>query len=942
MTEEEIDRDRLIRRMARKAQLEDEDLVRSVVRIRPLVDDPEKKRGGAYSLPADFRYPVAYDGRPISASGRTTFHLNLISVSKAATYGDNKPSFVTVISSGSGSGQVSAPGDHEDYIGRDGAVMESKPEGYGDYIEAGASGTRAIISNISSDPAARKRFWDAVVRMERTPRRDRMIIDLSKIPDQRRERAISFLVKFKDLSKEDRAKLQEVLEWRWSEPTVEIEIPRKYFYKFREKLRRQAIWTDKAAELRAGRGGRVQYRIVAELPDGLSDEARLEILRAFAARLDALGVMYTAVIHEPDEHNDRRNYHLHIAFYDRPCEYLVEEGCWDFELRTPIPGQRGRSKAEKRQNKSERVSQPADGQSLKDHGSEFVKGLRADYASICNGLLRENGSNRLFDPRSFEALGIDQEPSIHLGRAEKIDGAGVPTKGGVLNAERTWQGAFNRTEETLKASMAERTRALQSGEKVIGALKAQNTSHAKAADLISSMTSLREMAGELSRWERQAMQIQLTKGILYSRAHKTEQRCRRLLGGDAGTKSERQQRQIAQRLKEAVEYREMLDREFLRDLQRWELDHARLEAQQAKAARLVKEIDALAQAMGEAPSTRELSVDPSETQKVEQRSRLTKRERHQVSEMYEDFPAYERHWLSIIQRIDDGLPVQPPSEAGAPFTVPGIAKADLDVLLNPILYQRTQGHLRRIFESRQVRGEIEDLGAEAEAVTGIRPPVPVAPSLKQLPSELDGRWDQLKAEALANHAEDRDAAITRVAMRVRVAQNDNFPVIFVDGVPHLAPSALERLTPEDRFFVNHMKDPIDELFTTYLMKCLRRFRDILKKNPNACQVSGQQISALRKHFPEDLHPHLNWLVKDPALKSEFDRMREEARAARKLEAAAEQARTSLREPVRQPSVEKVEPERARDVQADGSWPPAPGLDQDYERWLERQRGSGRG
>ncbi|WP_265571060.1 MobA/MobL family protein [Sphingomicrobium nitratireducens] len=942
MTEEETDRDWLIRRMAKKAQLEEEDLIRSVVRIRRPVDDHEKKRGGAYSLPADFRYPVAYDGRPISASGKTSFHFNLISISKTATYGDNKPPFVTVINSGTGSGQVSKPGDHEDYIGRDGAVMETGTEGYGDYIEAGASGTRAIISNISTDPAARKRFWDAVVRAERTPRRDRMIINLSKIPDQWRVRAINLLAKCKDLSQDDRAKLEEVLEWKWSEPTVEIDIPRKHFYQFRAKLKRQSIWTEEVAGLRPGRGGRVQYRIVAELPDGLSDEARLEILRAFSARLDALNVMYTAVIHEPDEHNDRRNYHLHIAFYDRPCEYLVEEGCWDFELRTPVPGQRGRSKAAKRQNKNKVIAQPAEGQSVKDHGREFMKSLRSDYASICNVLLAGSGSNRLFDPRSFEAMGIEQEPSVHLGRAEKLDSAGVPTKDGVLNAERTWQGAFKRAEETLKASMAERTRALQSGEEAIGALKAQNTSHTKAADLISSLASLREMAGDLSRWERQAMQIQLTKGMLYSRAHKTEQRCRRQLGGDAGTKSERQQSQIAQRLKEAVAYREMLDREFMIDLQRAEFDHARLEALQAKAARLVKQIDALTQAIGEAPSTRELLVEPTGIASVEKRSRLTKRERDQVGKMYEDFSSYERRWDAIIQKIiDDGLPIQPPAEAGAPYTVPGIAKADLDILLNPILDQRTQARLRGIFESRLERGEIGGPGAEAEAVAEITPPVQVVPRVEQPPAPLDGKWDQLRDQALAKHAEDRNDAINRVAMRIKVAQNDNFAVTFVDNVPRLALSAFKRLTPEDRHFAKYMKDPIDERFTTYLIECRRRFSDILKNNPSACIVGGQRILALMKNFPRDLHPHLDWLVEDPTLKAEFDRMREQARAARKLE-AAKRSQDASRGPGIESSVEKIAPDLAPDIQPGENAPSATDPSPDCERWKDLQRGGGRG
>nr|WP_279614694.1 MobA/MobL family protein [Sphingomicrobium astaxanthinifaciens] len=721
------------------------------------------------------------------------------------------------------------------------------------------------------------------------------------------------LAKCKDLSQEDRGKLQEVREWRWPEPTVEIDIPRKYFYQFRDKLKRQAIWTDDLAKLRRGRGGRVQYRIVAELPDGISDGARLEILQAFAARLEALKVMYTAVIHEPDEHNDRRNYHLHIAFYDRPCKYLFEEECWDFEIRTPVPGQRGRSKASKRNNKSVGVAQPAEGQSPKEHGREFVKTLRSDYASICNELLRKSGSNRLFDPRSFEAMGIDQEPTVHLGRAEKLDSAGVTTEGGILNAQRTWQGAFNRAEETLKALIAERTRALKSGDAVIAELKAQNATHTKAADLMGSMSSLREVADNLSRWERQAMQLHLTKGMLYSRAHKTEQRCRRLQGGDASKKSERQQDQYARRLEEAQQYREMLDREFLNDLQRTEIDHARLEALQRKATKLVREIDALAQAIGETPSTKERMIEPTKESEAKAKSRFTQRERAQVSNMHKDPPVYEQQWNEIIKKIERELLIQAPSGPAGLFKVPGISKADLDVLMNPILMARTQGRLRAIFERRNERGEPDGIDRTAGAVAQTKSPRTVEAQPKQLPASVDGKWGQLKDQALAKHAQDREAALNGFMKRIKFAQNDNFEVAFRDGVPRLALSAFKRLHPDDRYFAKFMKGPIDERATSFLIECRDRFSEILTRNPDACKVSGQQVLALMKNFPEDLHPHLRWLEQDPALKSEFDRIRERDRVARER-AAAEQDHERSRDPSRQPTIEKSEHDMAQDAE----------------------------
>ena len=32
--------------------------------------------------------------------------------------------------------------------------------------------------------------------------------------------------------------------------------------------------------------------------------------------------MYSAAIHEPDPHNDQRNFHVHLIWYDRPYRKL--------------------------------------------------------------------------------------------------------------------------------------------------------------------------------------------------------------------------------------------------------------------------------------------------------------------------------------------------------------------------------------------------------------------------------------------------------------------------------------------------------------------------------------------------------------------------------------------------------------------------------------------
>src|SRR3546814_18668078 len=90
-------------------------------------------------------------------------------------------------------------------------------------------------------------------------------------------------------------------------------------------------------EFKSGRGGSVQFRLVAELPYELTPEDRALIVQNFCDHLggpetrdgadggqQSVGMMYTAVIHAPDAHNDLRNYHLHIVAPDRQAKSLSE------------------------------------------------------------------------------------------------------------------------------------------------------------------------------------------------------------------------------------------------------------------------------------------------------------------------------------------------------------------------------------------------------------------------------------------------------------------------------------------------------------------------------------------------------------------------------------------------------------------------------------------
>ena len=208
-----------------------------------------------------------------------------------------------------------------------------------------------------------------------------------------------------------------------------------------------------------GRGGRVQLRLVAELPCELNAEDRALIVQNFTDYLASfakdengrsIGLMYTAVIHAPDAHNDRRNYHLHIIAHSRPAKFLADFNAWDFEVTETYkdPGSRkDRVRHPFRQNKIGEVERKlADGKPNKHAyynndiaGGDFIPHLRRKFAEINNAVLMARGIQRRLDPRRYQEMGISRTATMHLGtRAAALEAMGVPTVIGRLNAIAIW------------------------------------------------------------------------------------------------------------------------------------------------------------------------------------------------------------------------------------------------------------------------------------------------------------------------------------------------------------------------------------------------------------------------------------------------------------------------------------------------------------------------
>ena len=438
---------------------------------------------GRWLLEPTWKAPTPLVDRPRTSGGATSFHFSFLTISKQAvpTVG-GEPVFGLL-----GMGH-SAAVEHSKYIERDGAAERHRGAHHALYIEReGAAelrsndllsngefghlnaheGTLSIFSNISDDAFERQEFWRAVERHESTPRTHQITMEpdicpawwaelvvTTKLDAEFKSHALEVAEAYRDNMAQPLGKGAARKPFRAKPMKVTTESAGRFI----QQAQRMANYDDARPpfEFKSGRGGRIQFRIVAELPHELSPEDRALIVQNFCDHLATLeeredpngnsyrtGLMYTAVIHAPDGHNDNRNYHLHIVAYDRPCRFLPEHGQWDFEVE-----QRYNHKGEDRvrnpfrQNKIGEVSQGTSKTGKEKSGKDFIPGLRAKFADINNAVLKARGVKRHLDPRKYTEMGIDRTPTDHLGtKAAALEAVGVPTTVGQLNAIAIWSDA---------------------------------------------------------------------------------------------------------------------------------------------------------------------------------------------------------------------------------------------------------------------------------------------------------------------------------------------------------------------------------------------------------------------------------------------------------------------------------------------------------------------
>lgn len=536
----------------------------------------------------DFRIPSCQVDRPRTLTGSTTFHFSVTSISKEAV-----PTFKGKPLAGA-LGRPKQPAlDHAKYIERDGAAERSAGADHAAYVERPGAAERfdpsdlisevierniaalinespteeeaailgvkvgaqegipSVFSNISDDPFERMEYWRAVERCERTPRTHKLILDpevspawWAALPDANnvdpafKNHALLVLQKYKQHA----AQPNPVRPFTPEAYTVTLEAAGRLIM---QAMRVPGFdHSTPPLEFKSGRGGRVQIRFLAELPHELTPEDRALIAQNFCDHLANLevrrddngkerqvGMMYTAVIHAPDAHNDARNYHLHIVAHDRPARYLPGYGMWDFEVQEHyIDFRKERIRYPFRQNKIGEVSQGTSKTGKEKSGKDFIPAMRAEFARITNTVLKARGVPRQIDPRKYTEMGIDRTPTEHLGtKAAALESIGVPTTVGQLNAIRIW----NDAERAILRQAKQAERQYKASQQELIDLTAKATAvdpnHPALTELRVLMAERDELITHVAQDRLEIMSFDHLEAKAKSRAVRTRQTCLQFL-----------------------------------------------------------------------------------------------------------------------------------------------------------------------------------------------------------------------------------------------------------------------------------------------------------------------------------------------------------------------------------------------------------------------------
>lgn len=522
----------------------------------------DKPRATArWKTSAAFWAPAPFDGRPVSASGHTTFHFDR-SVCARASQGSKvvcSSGFTRVV-------KGNAAGGHHAYINESAAICEE--EGHSAYVRGSpdamepldVSGPRPIyrgrtthtFSNIHESPEVAGGYWRWIHESSPVPGPDRMRVDPGRLPaEQWRELAnrwsnepevAQLLLEAADQAEDAATAVQEGRVKRF------ITLPDGAGKRLLKDARQCEGWIKgkPAIKVTEGRGGKTQERLVAEFPAELPLHRQAVVAARFCQFMNELGFFFEAAIHEPDHDNDVRNGHLHINYHDRAAAYDEANRQWQ----NPPNGRTGKRGRPKRSNVPCLRQEGVSGLNL---AGDLLRVFRRKFAELVNFELIQSGHFPRYHPGTHEELGIDQKPAEHLGNdAAKLASAGVPVPGDLRNAARSCEGEWRRR---LGRLFDEQDRRRDTIEKLWRTLRRLSVDDPRRAKFQSRLRQLSDGLTELKQLGEGVAEARMYHDMANNRAARTQRMATRILraieGGNAGTADARQREDIAHRLTEA-------------------------------------------------------------------------------------------------------------------------------------------------------------------------------------------------------------------------------------------------------------------------------------------------------------------------------------------------------------------------------------------------------
>ncbi|GMA74503.1 hypothetical protein GCM10025880_09200 [Methylorubrum aminovorans] len=291
----------------------------------------------------------------------------------------------------------------------------------------------ASFGTIGETVEERTRFWLAVEEAEATPKGDRVTIKPAENPAW-----WARVAEHVDQAPPAAQKpIRDALARDDGDPfDIKLTIDKAF------ALHQWAVGLDPEAplEISPGRGGRTQTRVIAELPHEIDGRERLQIVRDFTQKLAEKGFPYWAVIHAPDANNDARNFHVHIAYYDRPAAKIQGSSgkgdVWDFEIQ----------EERRYPNRTKYLVRPYQQNRLREtNDQDWVTELRKHWETVSNRVLEEAGVSKRYNLGTYESMGIDLEPLKHINsRTFNKERKGELTEEGPVLARRQWDTVHDR------------------------------------------------------------------------------------------------------------------------------------------------------------------------------------------------------------------------------------------------------------------------------------------------------------------------------------------------------------------------------------------------------------------------------------------------------------------------------------------------------------------